>query len=515
MRTALLLSLYFLSVSLFAQVEPTESDIKQQTSFIEAKREALLGKTEKAISMFKQLVEASPEMDAAQFELGRLEFAAGNTEEAIDHLKKAYSVRPNEVYASFLAELYQASGRYKEGAELYGELIRKKPDEADYYLERAAFLVRGQDIKGAIASYNELEKRIGVNVELARLKHSLYLGMGDQKRAEKELTTLVGSQPNNLRFHHMLAGYFSSQNETGKAKKAYEEILRLQPADVRAQLALQDVAPRKSSGNDAELMALLGRADVDIDLKVGKLLPLVNELASSKSSSPEKKERAIALATELYRVHPDEAKAAALQGDVFFHTDRLAEAADAYKATIDLDDSVFPVWEQLLATLYLDNQTMELRKYAEEALDVFPNRPSVYVHYALGEAFRSNFSEANALLEQAQLMTAGRPEGKEALEQLSLALAGLEGGDATAKIDLARLPGGAEGPLAFLISNGGKASALIAYDTAENTNALFLEMLGDAQAKAGDKTAAAKAYARAKTTGSKSANLRSKMSKVQ
>jgi len=158
---------------------------------------------------------------------------------------------------------------------------------------------------------------------------------------------------------------------------------------------------------------------------------------------------------------------------------------------------------------------MALRKYAEEALDVFPNRPSVYVHYALGEAFRANFSEANSLLEQAQLMTSGQPDGKEALEQLSFALAGLEAGDATAKIDLARLPGGAEGPLAFLISNGGKASALIAYDTAGNTNALFLEMLGDAQAKAGDKAAAAKAYARAKATGSKSANLRGKISKVQ
>lgn len=513
MRTALLLCLYFFSVPLFAQVEPTESNIKQQTSFIEAKREALLGKTEKAISMFKDLLELSPEMDAAHFELGRLQYAAGNTEDAIDHLKKAYDKRSSEVYASFLAELYQASGRHKEGAELYGELIKRNPDEADYYLERAAFLVRAQDIKGAIGAYNQLEDRIGINIELARLKHSLYLGQGDQKRAEKELTVLVESQPENLRFRHMLAGYYVSQKEATKAKRAYEEILQLQPADVKAQLALQDVSPQKSSGNDAELMALLGRSDVDIDLKVGKLLPLVNEVAQTQDA--EKGKRAEMLAAELWRVHPDEAKAAALQGDVFFHTGRLKEAAAAYRATIELDDTVYPVWEQLLATLYLNNETMELRKYAEEALDVFPNRPAVYVHYALGEAFRSNFSEANSLLNQAQLMISGQPESKAALAQLSLALAGLEAGDATAKIDLARLPGGKEGPLAFLISNGGKASALVAYDTAENTNALFLEMLGDAYAKSGDKAAAAQAYARAKATGSKSSNLRGKMTKVQ
>lgn len=499
---------------MFAQGEaPTEKGIKQQTYFIEAKREALLGKTEKAISMFKQLVEAVPEMDAAQFELGRLQYAAGNTDDAIDHLKLAYEKRPSEVYASFLAELYQSSGQHREGAELYGELIKKNPSEADYYLERAAFLVRAQDIKGAIGAYNQLEARIGTNAELARLKHALYLGQGDRKRAEKELTALVESAPQNLRFRHMLAGYFVSQKEEAKARKAYEEILRLQPADVRAQLALQDVAPAKSSGGDAELMALLGRADVDIDLKVGKLLPLVNEVARTQDAM--KGKRAMELATELRRVHPDEAKAAALQGDILFHTGRLTEAADAYKATIELDDTVYPVWEQLLAALYLSNQTVALRKYAEEALDVFPNRPAVYVHYALGEAFRANFSEANSLLEQAQLMTSGQPEGKAALEQLALALSGLEAGDATAKIELAKLPGGKEGPLAFLLSKGGNATALAAYNSAENTNALFLEMLGDAQAKAGDKAAAAKAYARAKAAGSKSANLRAKLTKVQ
>ena len=514
MRTALLLCLYFLSASVFAQGEElTESGIKQETNFIEAKREALLGKTEKAIGMFRELVEAAPDMDAARFELGRLEYAAGNTEDAIDQLKAAYGKRPNEVYASFLAELYQASGRHREGAELYAGLIRKNPEEADYYLERAAFLVRAQDVKGAVGTYNQLEDRIGVNIELARLKHALYLGQGDQKRAEKELVALVESQPSNLRFRHMLAGYYTSQNATAKARKAYEEILRLQPADVRAQLALQDVAPAKASGNDAELMALLGRSDVDIDLKVGKLLPLVNKLARTRDAGNATK--LSMLAAELRRVHPDEAKAAALQGDVFFHTGRLTEAADAYKATIELDDTVYPVWEQLLATLYLSNQAMELRKYAEEALDVYPNRPAVYVHYALGEAFRANFSAANSLLEQAALMVAEQPEGKAALEQLTLALAGLEAGEATAKIDPAALPGGKEGPLAFLLANGGKAAALIAYDTAENTNALFLEMLGDAHAKSGDKAAAAKAYARAKATGSKSANLRGKMSRVQ
>lgn len=515
MRNALLLCCCLFYTLLSAQPgELTEGDVKYQTRFIEAKREALLGKTDKAIEMFKELVDDKPEMDAAWFELGRLHFAAEETATAIEDLRKAYARRSSEVYAAFLAELYQASGRHKDGAELYAGLLKKDPDNADFYLERAEFLVRAQDIKGAIATYNQLEDRIGVNLELSRFKHGLYLGQGDEKRAEKELLALVASKPENLQYRHMLAGYYTSQNDKARARDAYREILKLEPADVRAQLALQDAPSGKpSAGDDAQLMAMLGRTDVNIDLKVGKLLPLVQEVARTQDAKMGG--RALNLAAELRRVHPDEAKAAAIVGDLYFHTGQLDMAAEAYRATLELDDSVYPVWEQLLATLYLDNQVTELRKYAEEALDIFPNRPGIYVHYALGEAFRANFAEAGSLLDQAQLMTSGQPESASAIAELATAISGLEAGDATAKIDLAKLPGGKEGPLAFLLANGGKSSALLSYDRPGNTNALFLEMLGDAQAKSGDKSGAAKAYARAKAAGSKSATLRSKASKVQ
>jgi tetratricopeptide (TPR) repeat protein len=515
MRFASILLCLLFTYSLSAQPGAlTEADIKQQTRFIEAKREALLGKTDQAIALFKALVEDVPEMDAALFELGRLQYAAGKTEEAIDHLRKAYAQRSNEVYAAFLAELYQASGRHKEGADLFATLIKEKPEEEVYYLERAAFLVRAQDVKGAISAYNALEQRIGVNLELARHKHALYLGQGDTKKAEKELTALVASKPRSLQYRHMLAGFYTSQNNTNKAKKTYQEILSIQPADVRAQLALQEVSMgTPSAGGDAELMALLARPDVDIDLKVGKLLPLVNQVARAQDAGMG--QRVMALTAELRRVHPDEAKAAAIQGDIFFHTGQLKKAIEAYKATIELDDAVYPVWEQLLGTLYLDNQIMELRKYAEEALDVYPNRPAVYVNYALGEALRANFSEATSLLDQARLMVSGQPKAIAALDELVTIFAGFAAGDTSGSVDLAKLPGGATGPLGFLWNNANNAIALLAYDSPDNTNALFLEYLGDAQAAAGNKADAAKAYARAKTAGSKSTTLGRKLSKVR
>ncbi len=514
MRNVALLCTVFFAASLLAQPGPlTEGGLKKQTRFIEAKQEALLGKTKEAIGLFTALAEEEPENDAIQFELGRLQFAAGATPDAIDHLRKAYATRPNEVYAAFLAELYEASGRHSEGAELFTELIRTDPSNEDYYLEKAAFLVRAQDIKGAVAVYNELEKRIGTNAELSRRKHALYLGQGDQKRAEKELLDLVAARPEVLEYQHLLAGYYTSQGETAMARKVYQTILTAQPADVRAQLALQDAAgPATVTDSDGQLLELLGRSDINIDLKIGKLLPLVQEVARTQDAGLG--QRAMQLATELRRVHPDEAKAAALMGDLYFHTSQYTAAAEAYRATLALDDTVYPVWEQLLAALYLDNQITELRKYAEEALDIYPNRPAIYVHYAVGEVLRADFAAADALLRQAQLMVSGQPEANAALATLQEAITGLEAGDTSAKLNLAQLPGGSNGPLGQLWAAGDRLPALSAAAASAGTNALLLEKLGDAQAAAGDKAAAAKSYASARAAGSKSGNLSQKLSRV-
>lgn len=515
MRTTLLPLFVLLTSLLAGQAELTEKQVNMQKQFIEAKREALLGKTDDAIGLFESILEADPQNDPALFELARLQYAAGNTAPAIQALRQAYDIRPDEVYAAFLAELYQAAGRYQDGADLYATLVKRNPAEPENYLEQAAFLVRAQDTREAIKVYESLEDEIGINPELTRRKHALYVGSGDMKRAERELEVLIEEFPAKMDYRHLLAGFYRAQEENKKAQAVYEEILRLEPADVRAQLALQDAGQSTASpggAGDDELMALLARTDVDLDLKIGKLLPLINQVAST--GDRQLADRTLALAEELRRVHPDDAKASALMGDLYYHTDRLTEAAEAYQATLELDDTVYPVWEQLLATLYLNNQSANLRRYGEEALDIFPNRPSIYLYYALGEAFRGDFGEANSLLQQAQMMMAANPEAAEVLKEMAAAISAMDSGSGMGDIDATQLPGGAEAPLAVYLQQLGapNAATLLPFDHPANTNALLLELMGDVSSQAGNKEAAAEYYRRAKAAGSKSTSLAGKNS---
>ena len=491
----------------------TAEEVNTEKAFIEAKREALLGNVESAIAAFQAL---SKKMDESvvYYELGRLYYTQEDNNEAIEQLEKAYKMEANPIYARLLGELYLATGQNKEGAKLYADLVDRKPDEAEYYLQQALFLVRGQEIDDAIDVYNALEKRVGVNPDLSRKKHALYLGDGNQKKAEKELIALVDAFPNSLDFRHLLAGYYTSQNQKSDAKKVYQEILRIQPDDVKAQLAIQDSKPGTSVGKSTELLALFSNSEVDVDLKIGKLLPLVQAVANTKDRKIA--DEGLTLATELRRVHPDEAKGWAVTGDLYYHTGRYTEAAEAFRQTLKLDDTVYPVWEQLLHSLYLDNQQQELKESASDALDVYPNRPYIYFYASLAEAARMDYVEAISLMQQAEfIFSATKPAAGTMARTYQEAFSALSEKKLPSTSELTKEVGPFTNYLAarqaFDAGQNDRVIELLA-DNERNTNAAQLELLGDAYLASGQKDKANALFLRAKAAGSKSGKLAGKIS---
>lgn len=523
--------LLFFQLALFAQPgSVSQAEVDADKAFIEAKQAMLLGNPKVALDKFVSLAEKNPNKAVLHYEIGRIYYTLEQNDQAIVALERAFSLDGQAIYAGLLGDLYQATGQYKKGAKLFADLAAatKKDDERSssaivssyeqLKLQQALFLVKAQQIDKAINIYDELEKIMGINPELSRRKHALYLGIGEEKKAEKELLSLIEQFPRDLDYRHLLAGYYTSQGNTKAAQNVYQEILTIEPADVKAQLALVDKG--KSSvnigENSGQLMDLISRTDVALDLKVGKLLPMVQAVANT--GDLQIAQDGIPLVKELMRVHPTEAKPSAMLGDLYYHSGQFGQAAEAYQATLALDDTVYPVWEQYLHSLYLGNQMKKLRSVAEDALDVFPNRPYVSLYLALGEAGRADYEEASSLLEQAIFIfsAAGEEQGKMARNYQNVIN--------TLAVD--ELPAAnalplTEGPM------GQYVAALRAFDTGAfqealtllqadddelNTNALYLELLGDCLLKtSGDKTAAAAAYERAKTAGSISKQLNKKI----
>ncbi|MEM8584132.1 MAG: tetratricopeptide repeat protein [Bacteroidota bacterium] len=490
----------------------TESQLAVEGRFVQAKQAALLGQIDEAINLFTALAEDDEDNAVIQFELGRLHYSKEELNTAVDHLEKAWALDQQDAYAYLLAEIYESAGRYREGAELMETLIDEHTEEVDLYLRQVDFLKKAQLTDEAISVYNKLENQLGVTAFISRGKHNLYLETGDSRKAERELLRLITAYPDQMEYRHLLAGYYQSQNQLGKMRETYEEILRISPADVRAQLALQTDSP--AAGNADELLTLIGRSDVELDLKIGRLLSSVQ--AATPAADDEDQARLDRWLEELVRVHPDRAEALALQADHFYLSGRFDRAAEVYDQVLELEEDIYAVWEQYFISLYLDQQMVRLRDRGVDGLDVFPNRPRLYLYLALAEAARANYNEAEGLIDEARLMSRSSEELTREVSRLDWLLSKLQSEEDDTITPFAT----GEDPFAdylqarILVATGEIEAANDVLSTGEhdrNTNALWLELLGDTQLAMGQIEAASNSYERAQDAGSRSSTLSAKL----
>jgi len=422
----ILLGLVFFYGNTFAQ-QTTEAAANLEKIFVDACRERMIGNYDKAIPLLQDLLRKDNNNHAAMYELARVYDARKEYEPALKQMNSAIGLDPGNIwYRKFLADLHQKTGNFKAAGAIYESLAQQSPNQPEYYFKWAYFLVKSDQIEPAIKVYDELEKRTGVNEEATRHKHSLYIGLGNNRKAAEELQKLINTFPGRLEYRHLLAGFYEQIGEKVQAKEVYRQILSIAPSDSKAQLALAGQGSPSKDENAwlNELKPVFENPGAPIDSKMGKIIPLIQKVANTGDSTLAN--MLLELTTLLERAHPGEAKPLAATGDLYYYSGRKKEAAAAYRRALDNDKAVFAVWEQLMSIQLESGQFAELSKTAEDALDYFPNRAICYYFSGKAALEQGNTEDAENALEQAQLMT-----GNDA--RLIALLSALKGGIAHAR----------------------------------------------------------------------------------
>ena len=387
----------FIGATAFAQpgnIEGTELEI--ESILIDAGREKLLGNYQEAIDLYKEILEKDSENAVAAYEVARLFANQENLEQAVEHAQMATRFDPtNNWYLQLLADLYQQTGQFVEGAGIYRQLRERQPDNRDYYYKQAFFLVRANELKDAQRVYSDLENRIGISEDLIRRRHTLYLGMGNLKKAGQELDKLTDAFPDNIDYWHLLADFHQKTGNPKDAQKAFERILEIDPNDAKAKLAMAggDLKRRDEVTYLNNMRPVFEDPGTLLDLKVGRLMPIIEKV--SQSGNLELADAALGLTSILEEVHPGQAKAYAASGDLYYLTNRPVAAARKYQKALELDDSNFLLWENLFAALKDSGNTTGLTEWTEEAMFVFPNQATVF--YLNGYALQASKQPEDAL----------------------------------------------------------------------------------------------------------------------
>lgn len=395
------------SMSSQAQITYSEEEVNTQKVFIEASREKILGNYENAVVLYKEVLKRDKENHAAAYELARMYDVLDKDEKAEKAIKMAITFdKSNEWYQMFLADIFQKQKEEKKAADVYKKLVKQEPNNEYYYRKWAYYLVRAKEPTQAIKVYDQLESRFGLTEETIGKKHSLYLGLGKQKKATLELKKLTKAFPKNIEYKHMLASHYQRIGNKNNAKKVLEEIIKLNPDDAQANLAMANAS--KGSNNElghlASLKPIFQQADVDIDLKIKEMIPHIQKVA--QTGNVQLADAAIELAKILTEVHPDEAKSFSVYGDLLNHSERPKEALEKYMRTLELDPSVFTVWEQVMYLNYELRDFDALLKSSNDALDVFPNKAKAYYLNGIANSEKGNHADAVDVFQQALMMSA-------------------------------------------------------------------------------------------------------------
>jgi tetratricopeptide (TPR) repeat protein len=405
--TSILFLLAFVLFSTILHAQPvrlSEKDVNQQKLLIDANREKMLGNYDAAVALLKEILKEEGTDGTAAFELARIYEATGDEQQAVEYAEKAIELDDQNIwFQRFLADLFQKLNNNERAAAVFEKIVVLEPEDDFNYYRWAYFLVRAGDIKQALKVYDQLEERSGLNEELIRRKHSLYMGIGENKKAADELQRLINTFPRNVDYRYYLADFYEQIDEPKKAQSVYKDILQIAPDEAKAKLALSGSATSDEAQYLATLKPVFLQQEVNIDLKIGKIMPFIMTVADTQD--PSLANATLELSTILENVHPSDAKGFAASADLLYHSGRAPEALEKYKKAIALDDTVYALWEQSMRIQDEQATYSALKTFSEEAMDFFPNQPTACFYHAKSLYQLGNSDRAVSLLKQGVLMS--------------------------------------------------------------------------------------------------------------
>lgn len=560
MRSTILAMLLLAVVTLAAQTETVANkEVTREALIIEASKEKLLGRLDKAKELYKQLLTEYPNNDVAAYELARILMSQNQPEEAILWATKAATVSATNVwYAVLKADAFQAMGQFKAAAGVYEQLTKQVPTQSNYSYKWAFYLVKANELNAALRVYDDLERRTGMNENLVRLKHGLYVAQGDQKKAVRELQRLADAHPSNLDYQHNLAEYFTQIGEKEQARIVYRKILELDANDTKANLALAsgDVSKQNDAQYLSSLRQVFENTNTALEVKLGKIEPVLTKYLNS--GDPGLGKELLTLAGVLEQLYPKEAKPLAISASILNKQGKKAEALEKSRMAIGLDDTDFNNWEVLFTGLETVGDMPELSKACEKALDVFPNKPEVYVYAASAELAMNQLKNAQDFIDLGLPLSLKFPVARQHLLSLLAMVQTLQNNTNSAdqnfgealkinansatvlawqSLSFALRPNGAPQSLTLaqkaILTEPQSRLAIYALARAQfrngnlndaktkiesllpSSNPLYLEQYGDVLFKSGDTAAAVQQWTMAVTKGSVLASLKKKINEKQ
>lgn len=217
----------------------TDKNRRYDALFLEAICQRQKGNSDAAFDLLRHCIDIDSTRSEAYYYLAQYYGAMKQRETAMSHLKKAAELEPgNDTYQETLANAYINGRQFKDATRVLQLLYDKNPDREDVLGMLIQLYEEQGDYDNAIKMLTKLETIEGKSERLSFAKSTLYTQKGDKKSAIAEMKTLADQYPNDNNFRCLYANTLYVNGQKKKAVDIYHNILREEPDNRSAQLAL-------------------------------------------------------------------------------------------------------------------------------------------------------------------------------------------------------------------------------------------------------------------------------------
>lgn len=386
-----------------------ENKIKGERVFFNAQKEKIKENYFEALKQFEFSLKLNPNIDAAWFEIAQINLMQKDYVSSLTNIEKALKISPkNKWYREFYGEMLSANAKFDKATSVFKDLRKDYPNKVDYYYDEAYFLTKQNKDKEAIAVYNELEEKLGIQEEVSIAKYKMYLKGSNVTGAEKELEALSAEFPNNLDYLVKLAKFQMLNQQKEKAVTTFESILEKDPENTSALMSMADYYRGEGDNEKYKLYSkkAFSNKNVNIDTKIKVLYNFIERFQAKEIDNLDDAFEYVEILAE---THPEEAKVWAIYGDMYKLVEKEKDALAKYKKSLSLQQDIFTVWQQVFFIQSDLKQYDDLIIDTDKAKEFFPNQALVYFFNGLAHQQKENTEDAIKAYEKGRKMSASMP----------------------------------------------------------------------------------------------------------
>jgi tetratricopeptide (TPR) repeat protein len=352
-------------------------------------------KYKEAVIEYKNAVKAGPGDAVLRYKLAKAALEARDFPTAFQELQKTVELDPNNFEAmGKLGEIYVASGKTEEAAQIADNLVASRPQDPQGYILKSGIAVRAGKVDEAIA---QLKKAVELDPKPVRpilTVGNLYLLKRDRKSAMEWYDKALAADPNAPEVHVARGNLFFASGELDDGEKEYRKAIELskEKENLRIALAEHFLYQGRMEDSEKELNAVIQEMN---SLKARKVLAEI-KLDTGKP------EEAKPLVDAILKGNEKDLDGKYLKGRIALSEKRLEDAKALFAEVIKQDAA--------LARAHLYNGMTEIlqgyldvgKKEVQEAVRLEPN--NVRARLVLGEIYLKSNAPAAAEKEALEVL---------------------------------------------------------------------------------------------------------------